>query len=84
MPDSCCRPQYNESFGLVEGSGYEMPASINCAKSHNPALWWSHGCLDAIQMWMVHRLHVVGVVGLVIAFIQVNNGKMVAWCETGV
>jgi len=70
VPDSCCRPLYNESFGLVEGSGYEMPASINCSKSHNPSLWWSHGCLDAIQMWLVHRLHVVGAVGLVIAFIQ--------------
>lgn len=71
VPDSCCRPLYNESFGLVEGSGYEYPSSINCSKSNNPALWWSHGCLDAIQMWVLHRLHVVGAVGLVIAFIQV-------------
>lgn len=71
VPDSCCRPIYNDTFGLVEGSGYEYPASINCAKSHNPSLWWSHGCLDAIQMWVLHRLHVVGAVGLVIAFIQV-------------
>lgn len=80
VPDSCCRPLYNESFGLVEGSGYEYPSSINCSKSNNPALWWSHGCLDAIQMWVLHRLHVVGAVGLVIAFIQVlfmsfSNGR---------
>lgn len=67
VPDSCCRPLFNESFSLVEGSGYE----INCSKSNNPSLWWSHGCLEAIQMWMLHRLHVVGAVGLVIAFIQV-------------
>jgi len=70
VPDSCCRTIYNESFSLVEGSGYEIPASINCSKSHNPSLWWSHGCLDAIQMWLLHRLHVVGAVGLIIAFIQ--------------
>lgn len=28
-------------------------------------------------MWLVHRLHVVGAVGLVIAFIQVNTSKLV-------
>lgn len=70
VPESCCRPVYNETFSLVEGSGDDMP-DVNCGKSMNPALWWDRGCTDVFQMWILHRLHVVGTVGLVIGFLQV-------------
>lgn len=70
VPESCCRPIYNQTFSLVEGSGDDGP-DIDCTKSNDPTRWWDKGCTNAIEMWLLHRLHVVGSVGLVIAFLQV-------------
>lgn len=77
VPDSCCRPvMNNETFSmLIEGSGDDLAQAIgdvSCGKSMNPTLWWSRGCTEVFQMWLVQRLHVVGTVGLVIAFLQVT------------
>jgi hypothetical protein len=34
-------------------------------------MWYSKGCAEQVQMFFVQRLHVVGVIGLIVAFIQV-------------
>lgn len=60
VPDSCCIP--NLEFG---GNG------IPCGQT-NSTYWYPSGCANQIHMWFVHRLHIVGVVGLVVAFIQVG------------
>jgi tetraspanin-9 len=36
-------------------------------------MWYATGCAEQVQMWFVERLHIVGIVGLVVAFIQVSN-----------
>jgi tetraspanin-9 len=36
-------------------------------------MWYPTGCAEQVQMWFVERLHIVGVVGLVVAFIQVSS-----------
>lgn len=36
-------------------------------------MWYSKGCSEQVQMFFVQRLHVVGVIGLIVAFIQVND-----------
>jgi len=36
-------------------------------------MWYPSGCVEQVQMWFVERLHIVGVVGLVVAFIQVKT-----------
>lgn len=70
VPESCCRPSYNQSFSLTEGSGDDSP-DIDCTKSNDPSRWWDKGCGNAIQMWILYHLHIVGIIGLVIAFLQV-------------
>lgn len=57
VPDTCC-----------------IPASFaeDCGKSGNADIFYSNGCYHQIHMWFVQRLHIVGVVGLVVAFIQVS------------
>lgn len=42
-----------------------------CGKLKEPALWFTIGCFDQIHMLFVQRLHIVGIVGLIVAFIQV-------------
>ena len=43
-----------------------------CGLEGNQDMWYPSGCVDQVQMWFVERLHIVGVVGLVVAFIQVK------------
>ncbi|XP_037920122.1 tetraspanin-9 isoform X1 [Hermetia illucens] len=70
VPESCCRPQYDgRTFEIVEGSG-NTSVKVDCGKSENPALWFDIGCAHALQMWFVQRLHVIGAIGIVIAFLQ--------------
>lgn len=61
VPDSCCLPaaQFSELAGK------------HCGQTKNPDFWFSRGCSEQIHMWFVQRLHIVGVVGLVVAFVQV-------------
>lgn len=47
--------------------------SLGCGKTGNPDLWFQGGCSSQVHMWFVQRLHIVGVVGLGVAFIQVNK-----------
>lgn len=69
MPKSCCRPRFNESLVIFEGSGDEI--EIDCEKSQDPTIWWERGCAQALQMWISGRLHIVGAVALIIFIIQV-------------
>lgn len=44
--------------------------------SGNPDMWYPNGCSEKVHMWFVERLHIIGAIGLVITFIQVND-KMI-------
>lgn len=71
VPDSCCKNMYNrQRHMLIEGSGDGDGGSIDCGKTENPALWFDKGCAHSLQIWFAQRLHVVGSIGLVIAFLQ--------------
>lgn len=45
---------------------------LNCGKIGDADLWYSNGCSEQVLMWFIQRLHIVGVVGLAVAFIQVG------------
>ena len=45
----------------------------DCGLEGNQDMWYPSGCVEQVQMWFVERLHIVGVVGLVVAFIQVKT-----------
>lgn len=57
VPDSCCK---------------STPMVVNCGKMGDADLWYQNGCSEQVLMWFIQRLHVVGVVGLAVAFIQVG------------
>ncbi|XP_046743214.1 tetraspanin-9 [Diprion similis] len=69
VPDSCCmkRKRY---CGELDTEG------------KNKESWYKEGCASAIQMWLVTRLHVVGTVGLVVAFLQLFGlvASMILFC----
>lgn len=67
VPRSCCRPRYNSL--MLEGSGDDLQ-SVDCRKAGDPSLLWDKSCGQILHMFFVQRLHVVGTVGLVIAFLQ--------------
>lgn len=69
VPDSCC-VQRERYCGRLDSEG------------RNKELWYKEGCATAIQMWLVTRLHVVGTVGLVVAFLQLFGqvASMILFC----
>lgn len=60
VPESCCLP----------GAKFAEAAGKHCGQSMQPDLWYSKGCSDQIHRWFLERLHIIGIVGLVVAFIQ--------------
>lgn len=42
-------------------------------RKQRPDLWWNQGCLKALQLLLIRKLHVVGIVAIVIAFLQVRR-----------
>ncbi|XP_016839390.1 tetraspanin-9 isoform X3 [Nasonia vitripennis] len=69
VPDSCC--VHRERYC---GKQYD-----NDDRQLN---WYQDGCLSAIQIWLVQRLHFVGTVGLVIGFLQLFGliASMILFC----
>uniref|UniRef100_U5EZT2 Tetraspanin n=1 Tax=Corethrella appendiculata TaxID=1370023 RepID=U5EZT2_9DIPT len=76
VPKSCCRPRY-PSF---EGSGDDL--DLDCRKKGDPSLYWDKGCAQVLQLWLIQQLHVVGIIGLVIAFFQLFGliSSMLLFC----
>lgn len=68
VPTSCCLPEFANNTGC----GYEG----------NQDMWYPTGCAEQVQMWFVERLHIVGIVGLVVAFIQLFGliSSMLLFC----
>lgn len=50
-----------------------MLSFADCGLEGNQDMWYRSGCVEQVQMWFVERLHIVGIVGLVVAFIQVKT-----------
>lgn len=69
VPDSCCM-QRKRYCGRADPEGLSKEN------------WYKEGCVSAIQMWLVTRLHVVGTVGLVVAFLQLFGqvASMILFC----
>ena len=44
-------------------------------RKQRPDLWWNQGCLKALQLLLIRKLHVVGIVAIVIAFLQVSSNS---------
>uniref|UniRef100_A0A146LC50 Tetraspanin n=1 Tax=Lygus hesperus TaxID=30085 RepID=A0A146LC50_LYGHE len=56
VPRSCCRPTEAQN--------------PDCWKENNQDAWFLKGCSEQVLMWFVSQLHIVGIVGLVVSFIQ--------------
>lgn len=67
VPDSCCLPQVNIT---------------DCGRNGTADIWYDKGCAEQVQMWFVERLHLVGVIGLVVAFFQLFGliSSMLLFC----
>lgn len=52
---------------------------VGCGYEGNQDMWYPTGCAEQVQMWFVERLHIVGIVGLVVAFIQVSSLLRIPW-----
>lgn len=76
----CCGVINYEDWYMIDNWPYSnwVPDSCckdimaGCGRLRDPDLWYSGGCSGQIHMWFVQRLHIVGVVGLAVAFIQVR------------
>uniref|UniRef100_T1IXV8 Uncharacterized protein n=1 Tax=Strigamia maritima TaxID=126957 RepID=T1IXV8_STRMM len=56
VPDSCCNlPKANLT---------------DCGKKLNPAFYHKQGCLDKLHLWLVERIHVIGLILLASTFLQ--------------
>lgn len=47
-------------------------ATSPTSRKQRPELWWNQGCSKALHQLLIEKLHVVGIVAIVIAFFQVN------------
>ncbi|KAK9509770.1 hypothetical protein O3M35_007008 [Rhynocoris fuscipes] len=56
VPESCCLPVYRNT--------------PDCWEERNQDKWYVKGCSEQVFMWFVSQLHIVGIVGLVVSFIQ--------------
>lgn len=61
-------PQVSLLSQILRGGQFDRPL---LSRSGDPSLLWDKSCGQILQMWFIQRLHVVGIVGLVIAFLQV-------------
>lgn len=56
--------------------------STHLFRKQRPDLWWNQGCLKALQLLLIRKLHVVGIVAIVIAFFQVKtNSILINFCS---
>lgn len=70
VPRSCCRTKQSLSTDqYFEGSGSDY-IEEDCRKKQRPELWWNQGCSKALHQLLIEKLHVVGIVAIVIAFFQ--------------
>ncbi|KAF5274273.1 hypothetical protein FQR65_LT04391 [Abscondita terminalis] len=72
VPESCCLP----------ASYINQTEKKPCGHTENPEDWYPKGCYEQIKMWFVQRLHIVGVVGLLVAFVQLFGliSSMLLFC----
>ncbi|VDO95778.1 unnamed protein product [Soboliphyme baturini] len=59
--DSCCDPAHFKSTDSME----------NCGKLGEQSLLFQRGCYEAFTDWLLEHMHVVGIIGILLSFIQV-------------
>ncbi|KAL1122699.1 hypothetical protein AAG570_003026, partial [Ranatra chinensis] len=57
VPASCCIEKYRNN--------------TDCWSEGNQDYWYTKGCSEEVLMWFVSQLHIVGIIGLVVSFVQV-------------
>ena len=62
VPDTCCYPAARFSSD-----------GVHCGRSNDPEQWFPNGCMGQLELYFLRRLHVVGIIGLVVAFLQVTK-----------
>ncbi|KAJ1531867.1 hypothetical protein ONE63_000516 [Megalurothrips usitatus] len=79
VPNSCCLPRFANTTGEAGGPGSEPGY---CGRTGSADMWYPKGCSEQVQMWFLDRLHIVGIVGLVVAFIQLFGliSSMLLFC----
>lgn len=41
-----------------------------CGQTYTTSWWHRRGCVEQVQLWFAERLHIIGIIGLIVAFIQ--------------
>lgn len=69
LPDSCCKD-------IVTNNRSDCGRNITSAFNHDK------GCFDKVHVWVIERLHIFGIVVLVLAFIQLFGlvASMLVYC----
>lgn len=62
VPNSCCKADVEFSNLITQ----------YCGRTGKPEQWYDRGCSELVHMWFYERLHIIGILGLVVAFIQVR------------
>ncbi|KAK3876595.1 hypothetical protein Pcinc_018633 [Petrolisthes cinctipes] len=71
VPQACCLPKYADN--------------PECGHSSEPDQWYSSGCYRSVKMWFIEKLHVVGIIGLIFAFVQLFGmvSSILLFCTLG-
>ncbi|KAK8750319.1 hypothetical protein OTU49_014777, partial [Cherax quadricarinatus] len=71
VPRTCCLTKYMNS--------------PDCGKTGERDHWYNAGCFMQVKMWFIERLHIVGIIGLVFAFVQLFGmiASMLLFCTLG-
>jgi len=70
VPDSCCRPEFQDN----EGCGKNIDKA-----TANDKIYADKGCLNEFEQWVEDNIYMVGGVGIGLAFVQVV-GIILACC----
>ncbi|XP_068247257.1 tetraspanin-9-like isoform X1 [Palaemon carinicauda] len=71
VPRACCLPKYVHN--------------PDCGKTDDKDKYYQSGCFVQVKMWFIERLHLVGVIGLIFAFVQLFGmiASMLLFCTLG-
>jgi hypothetical protein len=70
--DCCISINVSEGYISSGLKSWNFLLFAACGYEGNQDMWYTTGCAEQVQMWFVERLHIVGIVGLIVAFIQVS------------
>lgn len=71
VPHACCYTKFT--------------SEQDCGRTNEPDHWYQVGCYVQVKMWFIERLHVVGLIGMVFAFVQLFGmiASLLLFCTLG-